>query len=72
MSIQVGEPVTVRTASGETVEMIALSEVEPGQDFMIVWVCSPAEATAARTEGREPKGVPWPASAVIEGQPSGA
>jgi len=64
MSIAPGDRVLALNARGERGERVALSEVVPGHDFPVVWICRPEEWEAARLEGREPEGVPWPAEDV--------
>lgn len=62
--IRRGDRVRVRSAFGDYLERVALSGVEMGHTFQVVWVCSEDELTDADAEGREPKGTPWPASDV--------
>lgn len=64
MDIQRGSRVLVRTAFDTMVERRALSGVELGVDFPVVWVCTEEEWTAA-TQGDSPaEGDPWPAEDV--------
>ena len=64
MNIKPGDRVLALNARGERSERIALTEVVMGRDFPVVWICRPEEWVAARAEGREPDGVPWPAEDV--------
>jgi hypothetical protein len=64
MEIKRGTPVTVRSASGEQLRKRAVSGIEDGADFPIVWVSREAEWEAAQAEGRTPDAVPWPAEDV--------
>jgi len=59
-----GQAVVVRTATGESLAKRAVSGVEPGHDFPIVWVCREEEWQSAEAERREPDAVPWPAEDV--------
>lgn len=67
MAVEAGDPVIVRTASGQLAEVRAITGPQHGRDFLVVWVCDEQEWDAAEREGRDPEGVPWPAEAV---QPS--
>jgi hypothetical protein len=60
MEITRGDRVEVVNALGQHRERIALSSVMQGHDFLVVWVCKPEEWEAARREGREPQGMPYP------------
>jgi len=62
--MQRGQQVSVRDAFGEQLERRALGGQVMGTDFLVVWVCSEEEWITSRDEGREPKGVPWPAEDV--------
>jgi len=64
-SITRGTRIVVTDSRGRTHTKIALSEVVQGRDIRVVWACREEEWTAARGEGREPEGVPWPASDVV-------
>jgi hypothetical protein len=64
MEIVRGDRLMARTATGERVPRRAVSGVEQGDLFPVVWVCEEREYGRAQQEGREPKRVPWPANAV--------
>ena len=64
--VQRGDQVLARSALGEDVPMRAVSEVEKGDKFPIIWVCPEEEWQSAEAEGREPSADPWPADAVRE------
>lgn len=64
MDIAAGDRVDVMNARGEHSERVALTGIIAGRDFPIVRVCLPDEIAAAEAEGREPKGVAWPAEDV--------
>jgi hypothetical protein len=64
MEIKRGDAVTVRTAFGDLLERVALTGVEMGRDFPVVWVCSRDEWEARIDEGTELEGLPWPAEDV--------
>lgn len=66
MAIRRGERVRTRDFWAEWSEQVALTGIEMGHDFKVVWVCSPAEWDEAHATGREPEGVPWPAEDVTE------
>jgi hypothetical protein len=63
---QSGDHVEVIDAEGERLSRRALSGIVDGEDFPVVWVCREEEWTAAKREGREPEGVPWPAEDVSD------
>lgn len=63
MEIKRGDRVTVRTAFGDQLERVALSAIEMGRDFPVVWVCS-SEEWDAREGADQPVGLPWPADDV--------
>lgn len=69
MEITRGDAVTVRTAFGDLLERVALTGVEMGRDFPVIWVCSRDEWEASNTETDQPEGLPWPADDVrlVEG-----
>ena len=62
--IEPGSRVLARSAFDELLERRAVTGVQPGHDFPVVWVCSEEEWQAARAEDREPQGLPWPAEDV--------
>jgi hypothetical protein len=72
MTIHDGTLVIVRDALGSELKRIALGPPKRGEDFPVVWVCRPEEWEAARAEGREPEGVPWPREDVhaVEHEPA--
>lgn len=73
MEIKRGDLVTVRTAFGDQLERVALTSIEMGRDFPVVWVCSPEEWPARDIEGQRPEGLPWPAEDVrLVDEPTGA
>jgi hypothetical protein len=62
--LEVGDIVTVVDAQGARRRKRALSPVIQGGSFMVVWACREEEWQAARAEGRDPVGIPWPAEDV--------
>lgn len=62
--IEPGSRVLARSAFDELLERRAVTGVEPGHDFPVVWVCSEEEWQTASAEDREPQGLPWPAEDV--------
>lgn len=64
MKIQPGSRVLVRTAFDDKVERRAVTGVEPGIDFPVVWVCTEEEWKAAQLSGSPAEGDPWPAEDV--------
>lgn len=63
-NIERGDLVIAASADGRDRDLRALTGVTAGGDFAVVWACSPREWDAARAEGREPQGIPWPAEDV--------
>jgi hypothetical protein len=63
-TIEPGSRVLARSAFDELLERRAITGVQPGHDFLVVWVCSEQEWQDARSEGRQPEGLPWPAEDV--------
>lgn len=59
-----GMAVLARDARGRLLPRRALTPVQRGGDFLVVWVCREEEWEAAEREDREPEGVPWPADDV--------
>ena len=72
MTIQRGSRVLVRTAFDELVERRALSGVEAGVDFPVVWVCTEEEWAVVERGETSAEGDPWPAEDVslAEGVPA--
>lgn len=64
-TIKPGSEIKVRDAQREVLDRVAMTSVVDGKDFPVVWVCDHDEWAAARREGREPTGIPWPANAVV-------
>ena len=64
MEIQAGTRVLVRTAFDDLIEWRALSGIEPGIDFPVVWVCTEEEWAEAQQAGAQVEGDPWPAEDV--------
>jgi len=64
MEIVAGQEIEVRDAFGQTLRRRALTGVEPGDTFPVVWAAREEEWVAARAEGREPEATPWPAEDV--------
>ena len=66
---QASSPGTASEPSRRTVEWIplrAVTTVERGQDFPVVWVCDDEEWESA-TDGCRPEGaIPWPAESIEE------
>jgi hypothetical protein len=69
MTVQPGSTVLARTAFGDELVRIALTGVEMGRDFPVVWVVVPYEWEIAQGEGREPDATPWPAEDVRLAEP---
>jgi hypothetical protein len=63
MDIQPGTRVLVRTAFDDLVERRALTGIEAGIDFPVVWVCTEEEWMEAQ-RGSQVEGDPWPAEDV--------
>lgn len=61
--IHPGDRVTVETVTGP-LQKRATTGVIPGDRFEVVWAAREDEWEAARAEGRDPEGVPWPAEDV--------
>jgi hypothetical protein len=68
MAIERGTVVSVRDASNNRLVRRAVSGVEPGSSFPVVWACREDEWISAGVEGREPDAVPWPADDVEEAE----
>jgi hypothetical protein len=63
-TVQPGSRVLARSAFDELLERRAITSVQPGRDFPVIWVCSEEEWQTAKLEGRDPEGLPWPAEDV--------
>lgn len=63
-TVEPGSTVIIRTADGKTLDRRAITGVERGSTFDVVWVCKEEEWVAATREGRDPESVPWPAEDV--------
>ncbi len=63
--IEEGTKVVAVTAFGEQKECVATSPVVMGRDFAIVWVAPFEEWEAARSAGRGPSSLAWPAEDVV-------
>lgn len=68
MDVQPGDHLEVRTALNEWIRRRAVTSVETGYDFLVVWVCSEEEWAAAQNDGREPDADPWPADEVRQAE----
>lgn len=44
--------------------MRALGPAMQGLDFPVVWVCTPEEYEHQEATGEDPRGIPWPLTAV--------
>ncbi len=62
--IEPGSKVLARSAFDELLERRAVTGVQAGHDFPVVWVCPEDEWQRAQAEGRTPEGLPWPAEYV--------
>ncbi len=62
--IRPGEHVAARTATNEWVTFRAVTGVEKGTDFQVVWVCSEADWEDARNGDHRVR-IPWPADEVV-------
>lgn len=61
--VRKGDRVLARNAYGEEVPMVAVSGLERGRDFPIVWVCLPEDFERDGFE-RTDRWRPWPAEDV--------
>lgn len=59
-----GDSVRIEAAGGDVLFRRAVSGVEKGDTFPIVWACKEEEWMAAERDGRPPAAVPWPAEDV--------
>lgn len=57
-------PVWAQDAFGNRLRRVAISGVERGGDFSVVWLCREDEWREATGAGRRPVAVPWPAEDV--------
>jgi hypothetical protein len=64
MQIKPGARLVVTTAFGEEVERRAVTGVEQGDKFPVVWVCSEEEWRRAQGNGGKPEADPWPVEYV--------
>lgn len=62
--LKIGDIVVVVDVEGVRRRKRALSPVMQGGSFPVVWACREEEWQAARAEGRDPIGLPWPAEDV--------
>lgn len=62
--IRPGDLVMVRTALGDWRQRRAVTGVEPGDRFAVVWASPLEEWDAAQADGCDPDAVPWPAEDV--------
>jgi hypothetical protein len=62
--IRPGDLVMVRTALGDWRQRRAVTGIEAGDRFPVVWACRLEEWAAAQTDGRDPDAAPWPAEDV--------
>lgn len=65
MNIQPGDRVRALTAKQQWIPLRAVTPVESGQDFPVVWVCDEAAWEAAAGE-RPQAAIPWPAESIEE------
>lgn len=63
MPISKGDSVIVRTAHGTRVPTVAMSGIERGRDFPIIWVCTPEDFARDGFE-RSASWRPWPVEDV--------
>ena len=64
LNLKRGDVVDAVGADGRVRQLRALSGAIDGGDFPVVWVCGEREWEAAHAGGRDPVGIPWPASDV--------
>lgn len=62
--IRSGEHVAARTATNDWITFRAVTGIEKGTDFPVVWVCSEADWEEAR-KGNHRVSIPWPADEVV-------
>src|SRR5947207_2891545 len=63
-TIEPGSKVLAHSAFDELLERRAVTGVEAGHDFPVVWVCPEDEWQRAQAEGRDPEGLPGPAESL--------
>lgn len=64
MEIEHGTFLACETAGGGHATMRALGPAMQGLDFPVVWVCTPEEYEHQEATGEDPRGIPWPLTAV--------
>jgi len=69
MNIQPGDRVRAFTAAHEWIALRAVTTVERGQDFPIVWVCDDNDWESAGDGSRPEGAIPWPAESIEEAKP---
>ncbi len=62
MDLRVGDRIHVRTLSGAISERVVAGYSDEGD----LLVCTVREYEAAQQEGREPRGIGWPAEHILE------
>jgi hypothetical protein len=62
--IEPGDPVAARTATNEWVTFRALTGIERGTDFQVVWVCHESDWERAKNGDHRVR-IPWPADEVV-------
>jgi hypothetical protein len=63
-TIEPGALVLVRTADGKELQRRAVTGVEDGLDFPVVWVATEDEWSASNGNGHRPEALPWPSEDV--------
>ena len=63
-SIRPGVKIVVKDVIGRALPRRALTGIQPGGSFPVVWACVEKEWEVASAEGRHPEGIPWPAEDV--------
>lgn len=61
--IHPGDHLRARTATNDWISLRAVTGIEPGEDFQIVWVCKEVDWAAAQ-KADPTKRLPWPADEV--------
>jgi hypothetical protein len=62
--VSAGDLIVVKDRSGQWLRKRALGPVQHGGSFPVIWACREEEWQAAKAEGREPQGMPWPVEDV--------